>query len=67
MISFSLRDQRSGQRVLPAFDSDSYLWLLPGESRNIEVPWPQRAATDAGVPQLIIEGYNLPQLTAAIG
>jgi hypothetical protein len=67
MISFSLRDRRSGQRILPAFYSDSYLWLLPGESRSIEVSWPARAGTDEAVPELVVEGYNLPQLTVAIG
>jgi Exo-beta-D-glucosaminidase Ig-fold domain/F5/8 type C domain/Glycosyl hydrolases family 2 len=66
MLSFSLRDQRSGQRILPAFYSDGYLWLLPGESRAIEVSWPHRAATKSAVPQLVIRGYNLPELTVAI-
>ena len=58
MVVLSLRDQRTGHRVLPAFYSDNYLWLLPGESRDITVSWSDRAPV---VPQVLVNGYNLPR------
>jgi hypothetical protein len=37
MVRLSLRDRKTGERVLPAVYEDNYLWLLPGESREITV------------------------------
>jgi hypothetical protein len=55
LVSFSLRDARTGERVLPARYSDSYLWLAPGEQREIDVSW-----SAAGVqPELWIDGLNV--------
>jgi hypothetical protein len=64
MITFSLRDRVSGERILPAFYSDSYLWLLPGETRDLTVSW-QNTGEDA-VPELVIDGYNMPQTSVSI-
>ncbi len=59
MVVLSLRDRRSGQRVLPARYSDNYLWLLPGETRDVTVSWrPSRPPVD---PQVLVNGYNLPR------
>jgi hypothetical protein len=55
MVVLSLRDARSGRRVLPALYSDNYLWLLPGESRDITVTWRHRT----GAPRLLVTGYNV--------
>jgi Exo-beta-D-glucosaminidase Ig-fold domain/F5/8 type C domain/Glycosyl hydrolases family 2/Glycosyl hydrolases family 2, sugar binding domain len=57
MLRLSLRDKRTGRRVLPAHYSDNYLWLLPGESRTVTV------AAGPGAPKaqalkLIVDGYN---------
>jgi Exo-beta-D-glucosaminidase Ig-fold domain len=55
LVSFSLRDARTGERVLPARYSDSYLWLAPEEQREIDVSW-----SAAGVqPELWIDGLNV--------
>ena len=62
MITFSLRDRASGERILPAFYSDSYLWLLPGETRAITVSWQGSGAAD-----LVVDGYNLAALTVPLG
>ena len=39
--AFALRlrlvNERTGERILPAYFSDNYLTLLPGESRNVTV------------------------------
>jgi Exo-beta-D-glucosaminidase Ig-fold domain/F5/8 type C domain/Glycosyl hydrolases family 2/Glycosyl hydrolases family 2, sugar binding domain len=64
MISFSLRDRASGARILPAFYSESYVWLLPGESQPISVSWQSSGAdTDA---ELVVDGYNLAAVTVPL-
>lgn len=55
LVSFSLRDAHTGERVLPAYYSDSYLWLLPGEKRAVTVSFAQGGV----VPELVIEGLNV--------
>jgi len=37
MAHLQLRRQTSGERVLPAYASDNYITLLPGESRTIQI------------------------------
>jgi hypothetical protein len=59
MIVLSLRDRRSGQRVLPTSYSDNYLWLLPGETRDVTLSW--RPSRPPIVPQVLVSGYNLPR------
>jgi hypothetical protein len=59
MIVLSLRDRRSGQRILPTRYSDNYLWLLPGETRDVTLSW--RETGQPLVPQVLVNGYNLPR------
>jgi hypothetical protein len=60
MVRLSLRDPNTGNRVLPAYFSDNYLWLLPGEQRKIPVDWP--TGGEHGVrPLVVVEGYNVPR------
>ena len=37
MAHLQLRRKSSGDRVLPVFYSDNYVWLAPGESRTITI------------------------------
>lgn len=53
-----------GQRVLPAYYSDNYLALLPGEARTITVRYPASAGTPAG---LTLEGWNVPAARTGLG
>ena len=53
-----------GSRILPAYYTDNYVSLLPGESREIEIEYPAKSAT--GAPQLTLRGWNLPQQTIAV-
>jgi hypothetical protein len=62
LVSFSLRDGRTGERVLPARYSDSFLWLAPGERREIDVSFNGRVQS----PSLMIEGLNVPRQTVAL-
>lgn len=61
MVVLSLRDAESGQRVLPALYSDNYLWLLPGERREITVSW--RDSLQPAAPGVLVRGYNVPPQT----
>jgi hypothetical protein len=63
MLTFSLREKKSGERILPAFYSENYLWLLPGESQTITVSWDQ---TGPGAAELVVDGYNLTALTVPL-
>ena len=53
-----------GSRILPAYYTDNYVSLLPGESREIEIEYPAKSAT--GAAQLTLRGWNLPQQTIAV-
>ncbi len=49
------------QRILPAYYSDNYVSLLPGESRTIQVEYPSAAAH--GPAQIALRGWNaVPQV-----
>jgi hypothetical protein len=45
-----------GKRILPAYWSENYVSLLPGESRTVTVSWPTRAAKPA---KLKLRGWNV--------
>lgn len=53
-----------GERILPAFYSDNYVSLLPGESRTIEVRYP---AGKGGAPHFMLSGWNVaPQANVPV-
>ena len=57
----TLLDAGSKDRILPAYYSDNYISLLPGESRTIQVEYPSAAAH--GPAQIALRGWNaLPQV-----
>jgi len=58
----TLVDQ-SGQRILPAFYSDNYLSLLPGEPRQIEIRYP---GAHAGTARVNLRGWNVEPLSTPI-
>jgi hypothetical protein len=49
-----------GERILPAFYSDNYITLLPGERRQVEIRFP---TSFAGVPRLALRGWNVVPAT----
>jgi hypothetical protein len=53
----------TGARILPAFYSDNYLSLLPGEPRQIEIRYPR---THTGSAHLRLRGWNIEPLSADI-
>ena len=63
MVRLSLLDRDSGDRILPTIYGDNYLWLLPGETRTLNVSFPASALPD-GTPELHVEGYNTARVIA---
>ena len=47
-----------GVRILPAFYSDNYVAVLPGETRTVEVRYP---ATVSVTPRFTLRGWNVPE------
>ena len=62
MIKLTLEDAATGQRILPAYYSDNYVSLLPGEERTVNVQFP---AGDEK-PEIGLRGWNLPTQTIAV-
>jgi F5/8 type C domain/Exo-beta-D-glucosaminidase Ig-fold domain/Glycosyl hydrolases family 2 len=62
MVRLSLLDEH-GARILPTQYGDNYLWLLPGESREVAVSRPGGSAF-GGRPQLVAEAYNSAAVSA---
>jgi archaellum component FlaF (FlaF/FlaG flagellin family) len=51
-------------RILPAYYSDNYISLLPGEERTIRIDYPSTAAT--GDAALALRGWNIPVSSSAV-
>ena len=60
----TLLDAADGSRILPAYLSDNYVSLLPGESREIEIEYPASAGKAA--PEVAVRGWNLAARTIAV-
>lgn len=55
LVKLTLSDAKSGMRILPAYLSDNYFSLLPGEQKTITVNYSQ----DAAQPEFGLRGWNL--------
>lgn len=57
-IKLNARDAKTGKRILPAYFSDGYFTLLPGEQRHVtlDCKWSEKAIITA-------EGYNVNSQT----
>jgi hypothetical protein len=60
----TLLNAGDSSRILPAYYSDNYVSLLPGESREIEIAYPAKSA--AGPAQLALRGWNVSKQVVAI-
>ena len=58
LVRLQATGSRSGQRILPAFYSDNYLFLMPGEEKEITITIDQ-ADTRGETPQVVFSGLNL--------
>jgi len=61
MIKLTLKDAATGERILPAYYSENYVSLLPGEERTITVNFP----AGAGKAAIGLRGWNLATSTIA--
>lgn len=58
-VRLTLRDAKTGQRILPAYYDDNYISLLPGETRDFRVefrPTQQK-------PKIGVDGWNIEPST----
>jgi hypothetical protein len=60
----TLRDARSKSRVLPAYASDNFISLLPGEGRRLTVEVPASAAV--GRMEVALTGWNVESLVVPV-
>jgi hypothetical protein len=58
MVTGTLLDSHKHQRLLPAYYSDNYVSLLPGETVHISVSAPQIAAQES---LFTVRGWNVPE------
>ncbi|MGC1871455.1 MAG: LamG-like jellyroll fold domain-containing protein [Acidobacteriaceae bacterium] len=56
-IKLTLQNASDGSRILPAYLSDNYVSLLPGEARTITIEYPGDAAKSQ--PQVALRGWNI--------
>ena len=58
----TLLNASDGSRLLPAYYSDNYVSLLPGETREIEIEYPDRL----GAARLAVRGWNIVSSTVSV-
>ena len=58
MAHVQLRRKSSGERVLPVFYSDNYVWLAAGESRTITID-AALADLKGDTPLVVVDGWNV--------
>lgn len=60
LLKLTLKDAVTGDRILPAYYSENYVSLLPGEDRTVAVDFPQVGQK----PVVELRGWNLASQTA---
>lgn len=56
-LKLNLRDSKTGERILPAYFSDGYFTLFPGEEKTIEMECLENTA--GREVHISVEGYNV--------
>jgi Exo-beta-D-glucosaminidase Ig-fold domain len=62
LLKLTLEDAATGERILPAYYSDNYISLLPGEEQTVTIEFP--AGTEK--PAIGLRGWNLNQQTIEV-
>jgi hypothetical protein len=62
----TLINGNDGSRVLPAYYTDNYISLLPGETREIDIEYPAAAADGVPNVKLSVRGWNFGPATLPI-
>jgi hypothetical protein len=55
MVKLTLKDAATGQRILPAYYSENYVSMLPGEERTITIEFPAGSSK----PAIGLRGWNI--------
>ncbi len=55
-VKLNLKNSKTGETILPAYFSEGYFNLLPGEKREISVDFPEEFVNKG---EVIVTGYNL--------
>ena len=62
LVKLTLQDAATGTRILPAYYSENYVSLLPGETRTVSVSFP---AGDSK-PAIALRGWNVEKQAIAV-
>jgi hypothetical protein len=62
LVKLTLESAATDQRILPAYYSENYVSLLPGEERTITVTYPSGGQK----PAIGLRGWNLATQTLAV-
>lgn len=65
MIRISLRDTTTEERILPVFYTDNFVWILPGESKEITIECNSDDLIGK-TPEIRLSGYNTEETTSPI-
>ena len=65
MVRISLKDSTTGERILPVFYTDNFLWILPGESKEITIECKSEDLIGKA-PEIRLSGYNTEETTTLI-
>jgi hypothetical protein len=63
-LKLTLLDASTGERVLPAYLSDNYLSLLPGENKTVTIAYPSQAGHTAVT--IGLRGWNIAPQSLAV-
>jgi hypothetical protein len=63
-IKLTLFNGKTDERILPAYYSDNYISLLPGETRQVTIDYP---AASGASPSIDLRGWNLKSEGVATG
>ena len=62
MIKLTLKNEATEERILPAYYSENYVSLLPGEEHVVSILYPAGTAK----PSIGVRGWNVEEQTAAV-
>ena len=63
-VKLTLQGAKTGERILPAYLSENYVSLLPGERRTIAARYP--ATASAGAVKVGLRGWNVVESTVPV-
>ena len=62
MVRLKTVREKSGDRILPAYYSDNYIALMPGETRAI-LTQIDDADTRGERPRIVVDGFNVSEVS----